>query len=279
MQGAHIVTQLPVLETLCVDGFPDKYTVVGGADVSECRHLSRLAFKYTLLKRLIRSLSCHLSGHLKILDQNHMVIWNADTKAILRTAEHMELSCEDFFPPQAAEGILGDLPSMRALTMSGQGLREACLLEKCMPLCGPHSCLKVLAMHADKMQCRIPAGLPNLEELYVMAKQDLMLAFCDPDEIFSSLKKFHAFGDPVTCCEYDLLFKSLPVLAKRGLCMESVEALMSSKSFSRIAKCFYLRPLMAEHLSITALYKRASQLARKCRCGACYPCLKAAGCA
>ena len=166
---------------------------------------------------------------------------------------------------------------MQVLTMSGQGLRDACVLEKCMPVCGQHRCLKVLAMHADKMQCNIPAGLPSLEELYVMAEQDLVLAFSDQDATFSTLKTFYACGDPLISCEYDLLIMTTPILVKRGLYMESVEALMSSSSFSRLGKGLYLRPIQAEQLSIWGLHKRASRLAKQCRCGACYTCLKAAG--
>ena len=99
--GAHIVTQLPALETLCLDGF-DKYSVVGGVDVSECRRLRRLAFKDTLVQRLVRQLSSRFTCHLDILGRNHMVIWNADMKGVLRTAEHMKLSCGVSFPAQAA---------------------------------------------------------------------------------------------------------------------------------------------------------------------------------
>ncbi len=271
-----IATQLPVLETLCMDGYPN-YTIVRGVDVSECRHLRRLAFKDTLVQRLIRQLSSRLSCRLNILGRDHMAVWNPDMQAILKTAEDIRLRCGDFFPCQAVQGIFAHLPSMRSLTMSGQGLRDAYLLGKCMPACGLHMCLRVLAMHADKMRCYIPAGLPNLEELYVMAKQDLVLGFAAQDIIFSSLKKFYAFGDPLTCCEYGLLIMTVPVLAKRGLYLESVEALVSSKNFRAGSKCLYLRPTQAEQLSIGALHKRVSQLAWQCRCGACYTCLRAAG--
>ena len=275
--SAHIVTQLPVLETLCLDGFHE-YTSVSEIDLAECCHLRRLALKNTVMQRLIRRLSCQLSCHMSFLCRNYRALWSPNMKAILRSAEHIGLYCGDSFPSQAACGIFAHLPCMQALTMSGQIMRDIFLLVRCMPVGGlPVRNLRILTMHADSMRCWIPGGFPNLEELVIIAKEDLLLAFDDQEATFSTLKTFYAFGEPLNTHEYDLLVRTLPTLMRRGLCMEAEEGLIGSKRYSSRSKCLYLKPLKDEQLSIGALYKRASQLARQCRCGACFTCLRAAG--
>ena len=274
---AHFAAQLPVLQTLCIDGFHE-HTDVGEIDLADCCHLRQLALKYTLMRRLIRRLSCQLSSYLDFSYCNFATIWNSNTKAILRSAEHIGLHCNDSFPPQNACGIFAFLPGMQALTMSGRVMRDVFLLARCMPVGGlPVGNLRVLTMHADSMRCWIPAGFPNLEELVIIARQDLLVAFDDQEATFSTLKMFYAFGEPLRTHEYDLLVRTLPSLMRRGLCMEAEEAVLGSKAYSSRSKCLYLKPLKAEQLSIGALHKRASQLARQCRCGACFPCLRAAG--
>lgn len=276
--GAHILTQLPALETLCIDGFHG-CTVINEVDVSESCHLRQLAFKNILMHRLIRRLSCHLSCRMNFLCHDFESLWSSNMMAILRSAEHIGLYCGDSFPSQAALGIFGYLPCVQVLTMSGQVIEDIVLLARCMPAGGlPVKNLRVLAMHAVKLKCYIPAGFPNLEELVVIAKQDLLLGFSNQEATFSTLKTFYAFGDPLKTHECDLLVRSLPLLVERSICMDAVEALMHSRKFSSGSKCLYLRPLKAEQLPIGALYKRASQLARQCRCGACFTCLQAAGC-
>ncbi len=111
-----------------------------------------------------------------------------------------------------------------------------------------------------------------------MTKQDLLLKFEDLEATFSTLTTFCALGKPRGSTEYDLLFKTLPVLVKRGLCMEAVEGDVNTKHISSSSKCLYMRSLKNRQLSMDALCDIVSRLARQCKCGACFTCLRAAGC-
>ena len=107
-----------------------------------------------------------------------------------------------------------------------------------------------------------------------------MLNFEDPKTTFKTLKSFYAYGDPLVNDEYDLLNKLLSTLSERGLRMESVTAASTSTTGYYGLRCngLYLRPLEGEKLSLGALYNIVSQLAGQCRCGACFTCLRTAGC-
>ena len=273
------LAQMPVLETLCIDG-SDKHTAVAAIDAVVCSHLRQLALKRTIVQRLTRQPSCQLSCVTNFMTAHYQTeVWTSHMKTVLNSAEHIELSDGDGEISQSAHGTPAALPDMKALAMSGRVIDDETLLPKCMPVDGvPMQNLRVLAMHADTIKCCIPAGLPNLRELIVMAEQGLLLRFEDLEGTFMTLKMFYAFGTPRESTEYDLLFRTLPSLVKRRLCIEAVEGDMLSKPICSSSKCLYLRSLKDEKLSMSALYDIVSRLAKQCKCGACFTCLRAANC-
>ena len=272
------LAQMPILETLCINGV-DKQTTAFTVDVTACSHLRQLALKRTVVQRLVRRPSCRLSCHTDFMCAHHQSdVWTSHMRTVLNSAEHIELYCSDGAFSPSARGIFASLPDVKVLTMSGQGLDNETLLPKCMPMDGLQvERLRILRLNADAIKCCIPAGLLNLEELFVMAKQELLLKFEDLGVTFRTLKLFYAFGNPQGSTEYDLLFRTLPILVKRGLCIETVEGDTDGKHVSSNSKCLYLGPLKGEQLSMRALYKIVSWFARECKCGACFTCLRAAG--
>lgn len=160
------------------------------------------------------------------------------------------------------------------------------LVKCCMPVDGqPFRSLKVLIIRAEGgMWCRIPGGLPNLQELVLHAKGYAKLCFEDPDSTFSALKTFyvlserHLYTEDTSGMFKDMDESSLPTvksLAGRGL----TTSFVSSNGEDRgCASCMYLRPIMALELTYEELLDKVIRLARQCRCRACFDCLRRAGC-
>ena len=271
-------TELPVLETLCIDGPNSRYQEVEEIDMARCGCLRQLALKNIRLPRVIRRSSCQPSCHLDILCCN-----NASTKSMLKSAQQVELCSKNSYSgsaPSLAQGVRGmsaSLPCVRVLKVSGEALKDTSLLARCMPVSRlPVQSLRVLVLHADTIKCRIPVGFPNLKELIVKAKHELVLDFEDPGTSFCTLQTFYAFGAPLINKAHALLDALVCPLRERGLCIEAVTAVYLGPNYS--FGDLYLRPVNGEMLSIGALYGVASQLAGQCRCGARFTCLRAAGC-
>ena len=275
--------ELPVLETLCINGQnQNNYEVetfkFRSLDVVRCGCLRQLSLKNITLLRVIRRSSCQLSCYIDIMCSN-----NKSANSMLNSAEHVELCSTDSYSGrflgwnQDMCGMFASLPCMRVLTVSGEALKDTSLLARCMPVSRlPMQSLRVLVLHADRIKCRIPGGFPNLKELYVNAKQELLLDFEDPESTFSTLQTFYAFGAPLFNKAHALLDGLLCPLIERGMCIEAVTEVYLSTEYSFGG--LYLRPINSEKLSIGALYDIVSKLAGQCRCGACFTCLRAAGC-
>ncbi len=166
------LAQMPILETLCIDGMHN-HTTVSAMDVTKCSHLKQLALKRTIVQRLIRPHRCRLSCHTAFMAADHQTdVWTPHMKTVLNSAEHIELYCSDGGLSLPARGIVKSLPDVKVLTMSGQVLSDDSLLAKCMPDSGVPIMenLRKLTMHADTLQCCIPAGFAKLEELVVMTR-------------------------------------------------------------------------------------------------------------
>lgn len=77
------------------------------------------------------------------------------------------------------------------------------------------------------------------------------------------------------------MLKMCDQLRRCGLTLGTVSAPKETGGFYGRATCIYLRPLLAQDLSLEKLYDIVLQLAGHqgfCNCGACFQCLKNAGC-
>lgn len=129
----------------------------------------------------------------------------------------------------------------------------------------------------------IPGGLPNLRELVISGGRR-ELSFEDPAATCEDLKVSYACGQ----CQHSLM----PIqgnmrtmchrLATHGMTIGEVSAYypVNEQGHSVVTSCAYLRPADAPDLSIGELKRTVYRLAFRCscRCGACFKCLREAGC-
>ena len=277
--GCLTEIELPVLETLCINGINTKYWAVQNIDLAKYGCLRQLAMKNIIVPHVIRLSDCKLNCHMNVMCVNNRSLHRTLVKSMLSSAEQVELYSKNRCSFDGC-GMFASLPRMQVLKVSGKALSQFSLLTGCMPKSGlPVESLRVLILHGGYVTCRIPVGFPNLEELIVRARGYLSLDFEDPKTTFNTLKNFYAYGQPLTSHKYDQLCELLFNLSERGLRMEVVTAAYTNKGYGGL-RCdgLYLRPLEGEKLSIGVLYNIVSQLARQCRCGACFTCLRATGC-
>ena len=80
--------------------------------------------------------------------------------------------------------------------------------------------------------------------------------------------------------EYDLLYRHSCALLARGMTLDVGSVLWYSDryEYKKYSRCVYLKPVSAPELPFWKLYGRVTETARHCRCGACFACLRAAGC-
>ena len=153
------------------------------------------------------------------------------------------------------------------------------ILNSCMPVNGqPLGALKALTITAEgAMECCIPNAMPNLEELVLFAKGGARVSFEDPVATLTALNTLYLFGQPLMSkISQDYMTQVSTSIEKRGLCLTSASA--KAKISVRCSSCMYLRPATSHELSIEELRDRVSELARQCRCKACFECLRRAGC-
>ena len=143
----------------------------------------------------------------------------------------------------------------------------------------PLANLKTIIIHGFHVACFVPAGLPKLEELVILSDSWLGLDFEDQAATFKNLKTFYAFGQPLIWTEYNVLHRYSGVLLARGMTLDVGSVLWYSgrRKYKESSRCVYLKPVSAPELPIWKLYGRVTETARRCRCGACFACLRAAG--
>lgn len=180
---------------------------------------------------------------------------------------------------------------LREISGWSNNLEEEALLKGYMPAIVPQppagsrhawSNLKSLVLWArGAINCCIPRGLPNLEEVVLLGHKAAEVLFEDPVAIFSTVKTFYIFGQPLTTdMDSNIMRHVSDNLAGRGLLIST----MSSNSIYRAetehdvgSLCMYVRPSSEPELSHTQLYDRVRTLAGQCRCKACFECLRRAG--
>ena len=168
------------------------------------------------------------------------------------------------------------------------GSQAESTLRRYMPVRGqPWRNLTSLVIWSDRsvspevMTCCIPKGLPNLEEVVLLAHGGATVSFEDPITTFSALKALHIFGQPLIMdMDSDTMHQVSNILATQGLVLNTVSAdsFVWGKIEFNSGTCMYLRPTTEQDLPLLQLYERVRELGEQCRCKACFQCLKRAGC-
>ncbi len=140
--------------------------------------------------------------------------------------------------------------------------------------------LKALFLVSETdMPCYIPKDLPKLEELVLFVKGSAEVSFEDPVALFSAIMTFYILGQPITTTlggsDLDLVLHSL---ARRDLCLSTVSATSADQWYRHDSSCMYVRPIIAREVPFEVLYAEVNRLVGQCGCGACFKCLREAGC-
>ncbi len=139
--------------------------------------------------------------------------------------------------------------------------------------------LKRLIIVAEgAIKCCIPGGLPKLEELVLFAGGRAEVSFEDPPATLSAVKTLYIFGQPLLDMGTHDLRSANEKAANRDLLLSTVSPRKARRKNLCCRSCMYLRPVGASELSFEDAHDRVSRLARQCRCGACFDCLRRAGC-
>ena len=300
-QGPFLLAQqLPALETLRIN----TYGILGQevVDISGCKRLRQLVLSDPV-PRLIWDTagagSCPVA--FELLNQ-YIYVSGGIFKALREQAslaQHVIVDAQ-YHPNdgksmnKAVRGLLGAFSSMRVLTWKWQVHYKAqCPSEvefhatadqyfaSYMPHAGvPLLNLETIIITAHSMRWTFPRAsqLPNLRQLVVKASGRLQIGFRDPIGALSKLSSMHLFGHSYEPHGRDQLglAKGSNALMERGLVLGMASTAQHGPN-RRPASCLYLRPVGTQELSIDELWTTVKQLAQ-CRCGACFDCLRRAGC-
>ena len=297
--------QLPCLETLYLHIYKF-YQGATEVNMLGCQHLRHLVLKsrYRYICSVLHEPKCRLGINADV--SGYRDPGREDWAALQQKLQDAKDFCVKGYSPHEDSqvprqpGVRGQLKVVETLTLDWPVRQDMCyepdmymaaedsedMVKCCMPVNGPLQSLKVLIIRAEAaMWCRIPSGLPNLEELVLHAKGNAKVSFESQRSTFSAkLKSLYILSEYGLRTEdesknvEDLRQLSLQVvtdLARRGLTTSCVSARGDSR---RGPSCMYLRPIMARELTYKELHDKVNKLARQCRCSACFDCLRRAGC-
>ena len=279
--------QLPVLETMRIDGFCGA-SQLDLVDVSGCMHLRRLAIEEVIVLQLLKRLECLLSYKPGRLNYEDPLTRGASH--LLRAADRVTLDTGDRMCPPLEHGIFGALPCAEVVIIGDQGwgchppsawFDTELVLAHCMPADGkPFKSLRSLLISTSRMKGCIPTPqqLPNLEEL-VIATSMLQLSFEDPAGTFSALKTCYIYAYSLIVEGFDSTRMAMSdTLRRRGLTLSEAAGAVEFAGNITEGTCLYVRPNNEHELTIQRCLRTVMKLT-ECRCGACfrYGCLKMAG--
>ena len=142
--------------------------------------------------------------------------------------------------------------------------------------------LTEISITAYSMQGTIPSAcqLPGLRALLIHSAARLEVGFQTSIATISGLTSLHLYERPLIPYGWDVPpVAASGVLERRSLVLGTAASQphVDSARAQPTSSCIYLRPAGMPELSIGELSSRAGQLL-KCRCGACFSCLRRAGC-
>ena len=295
---AEAAAVFPSLETLCLH---ERGQGSQGINVLECENLKQLVVKGRYLRPVFHEPTCQLGIDMHGFTFRSLSCWHKN-KRVLEDESKKAWAGNSHKPPLEG-GMCGDLTSVSSLKLAwpapqdwysdkdqpgfAEYVKEHALpktesiLKSCMPVSGqPLGSLKAVTITAEgAMDCCIPNAMPNLEELVLFASGHAWVSFEDPVATLTALKTLYLFGQPLMPKISDSEMTQVSAsFASRGLCMSTASAGRANWTSVRYSSCMYLRPVAAQELSIEELHDRVSELARQCRCTACFECLRRAGC-
>ena len=306
-QGQLLVArQLPSLETLSLEGnYSTRLEVV---DMSGCKRLRHVALYGIATQELIRgptgSEPCLITLQ---LDDPYEDVMECCPEALINNAavaQQVVLGGRSDID-MCVHSMLGAFPSARVLDLAWPVYYKPGVLDGdvsydddsdefeyhadahqfltwCMPAGEQRlTSLTEINITAYSMQGTIPSArqLPNLRALLVHAANRLEVGFQDPIATISGLTNLYLFGRPLIPYGWDVpLVAASGALEKRSIVLGTAVAQLHDDSAPAqpTGSCIYLRPAGMPELSIGELFIRADQLL-KCRCGACFGCLRRAG--
>ena len=295
LRGRFLVAeQLPALETLSIHGRYDTGAEV--IDMSGCRRLRQLVLSRYIAKKLIWDAAgsgcCPVAFELHdpfVLSQPGRIRAFRKQAAL---AQHVILCVQDD-GRRPVFGLFRYFPTMKVLALKWPArnhpgppcpIAEDAFWEGA----GDYLCdciegqslvhLETIIITGCRMEARIPSAdeVPNLKDLVIKASGQLELSFQIPFAI-SRISSLHLYGRPFVSHEFDLssLKEHWSALEEHGLVLTF--AATEPGSNRKPTSCIYLRPAGTQELSIDELCTKVEQLVQ-CRCGACFDCLRWAGC-
>ena len=308
-----VAKQLPVLETLYIDGghdedssdkdssledcsIEDYYSLeeLGVLDLSGCKRLRRLVLCDAVAQELIwdnsaGSRPCPLALELPAFQE----LYDAPSRPfITQKALAQQLVLNGF---GCADSKLHAAPQLRFLALrwleddsdsdddedEGETDEEPASFASCMPDDEQALLNLETLIITDCTELRgFPRSqqLPNLRELVIQGSGRLEVGFQDPVDTISGLDSLYLFGQPLCISKEDMvkLFAASYALEQRGLVLDSAHESQRDEP-DEVCSCIYLRRLGARALSFEEISAQVDQLVQ-CRCGACYDCLQRAGC-
>ena len=288
--------QMPILETLFMQAL-NREGAVQTIDAAAFQHLRHLALSGINVEQLIRKPGCRFSMDLGVFcDSIQLPItdWSREMVSHMGSAEQVRLF--SWHLSEWAAGVLERFPCMQTLKVSCPGPGTHCVFSRCMPANGERlwNLKTIIISGSSSIECCLPAALPTLEKLVILASERLDLSFESEAATFGTLKTLCAFGQPLLFCGYDIpapasrpstanpMLLRYPrlqtMLLERGLSMGAVWTYLGKRGkYKGDSGCLYLKPVSAPELLIEDLYSWAERALSCCWCGACFACLRAAG--
>ena len=284
----QFAVQLPQLQTLCVDG--GGVHAIAKIDVADCHQLRQLALKGLIVEAIHRQPDCQLDIDLGGAGDSLHALLTGPMGPHISAAKstHCVMLAGDLVP-DSVQGLLGTLPTLQMLRVSWFYLNpeywkgDALNIEahpplmSLMPSMGPVCNLKVIIITGVNMNCTVPAGLPNLEELVIWMMNSLELSFEDPCVTSKALTKFYAYAKIL-----DMNKRNMQQMSKHfgtaGLTLCAVVAPADGTVREFAGCCIFVKPASAADPLMEEVFATAHRLSHACRCGACFDCLRTAGC-
>ena len=281
-----LARHLPKLETLHLHGGPSG-PYVREIDVSECRHLRALSLRNVGVGKLSKPPTCRLAvvsstAH----DGSGRNEWG-EIEHVLSLAEHVtkRLTAQEMrSSPQSIFQAHSPLKELRLIWPRSDLLSTGLWLLKCMPANNqPLFNLRQITITADAiLDLVIPAKLPHLEELILASIGPLELEFKDPAATAGVLTTFCVCGMPLRVHGLHILNAAFQDRRKCLVAKEVGVPHSESPMTDHFTGGLCLRDIGAADTAI----RQIEQLLRnplgivcaECKCGACFLCLKKAGC-
>ena len=284
---------LPNLETLYLH--EERLWPREEIDVLGCQHLKHLVVAGRHAPPILHEPDCQLGRHVS----SFALRFRPERQALEALADSVPRpnGCADVPPKHAVEALTlramhWDMCTFQIYEISGWSAHqeEGKLLKDYVPaiLQQPRvgtrhawSNLKSLVLWTrGVIKCCIPRGLPNLEEVVLLAHKAASVSFEDPIAMFSVVRTFYIFGQPLTAdMDSNIMRQVSDSLAKSGLLISTLSSdnICEAETQHDGSLCMYLRPSLEPELSYKQLYERVRLLAEQCRCRACFECSRRAG--